>query len=467
VDGARGAARPPWYHRVSAMKNSIDTVLRLRLRHRPGQLARLAAAVAEANALLGDITTLRIGEEDSVRDVTIETADEAHTERVIAAVRAVDGAELLDVTDRVFELHRGGKLRSASRVRVEHLRDYRAIYTPGVARVTRAIERDPERAWELTGVGNSIGIFTNGTRVLGLGPVGPLASLPVMEGKAVLYDVFAGLSATPVLLDTLDVKEFVSIVERVSVTFGGIHLEDIRIPDCYRIEEELKARLDKPVMHDDQHGTATVALAAVINACKRTGVALGRARVGQIGLGAAGSAIARLMMAHGVGDVLVHDRSDEAMAWLQRLGARPVDLATLMREADIVIAATGRPGLIDPKSVRAGQVLFPLSNPDPEIDPDEAIRAGAAFASDGRSINNALAFPGLFRGALDVRSRAITPEMMIAAARTIASLAEPGEVVPSPLSKSVHQAVREAVATEARNQGLAGTARLVRETGAR
>jgi len=443
-------------------KTSIDTMLEVRLKHRPGQLARLAQAIADQGALVSDITTIRMGEHDTVREVTVETEDDAQTERVLAAVRALDGIELLGTVDRVFALHKGGKVHSTSRVELRHLRDLRSIYTPGVARVSTAIHRDPELAWDYTVIANSVGIFTNGTRVLGLGDIGPLAALPVMEGKAVIYDAFVGISATPLLVDTTDVREFVDTVLRLSLTFGGIHLEDIRNPDCYRIEEELIERLDKPVMHDDQHGTATVALAAVINACQMTGVELSRALVGQIGLGAAGSAIARLMMAYGVGDVLVHDRSEEAMSWLGALGARPVDLPTLMREADIVIATTGRPKLIDPKLVRPGQVLFPLSNPYPEIDPSEAMAAGAAFATDGRTINNALAYPGLFRGALDVRSRAITREMMIAAARAIAAHAEPGEVVPSPLVPGVHAAVRDAVMAEARRLGLAGTAKLTR-----
>jgi malate dehydrogenase (oxaloacetate-decarboxylating) len=443
-------------------KTSIDTVLEVRLKHRPGQLAALATAVASQGGLLSDITTVRMGEDDTVREVTVETEDDAQTERVLAAVRAVEGIELLGTVDRVFALHKGGKLHSTSRVELRHLRDLRYIYTPGVARVCSAIHRDPALAREYTTIGNSVGIFTNGTRVLGLGDIGPLAALPVMEGKAVIYDAFVKISATPLLVDTTDVRELVDTVLRLSPTFGGIHLEDIRNPDCYRIEEELIERLEKPVMHDDQHGTATVALAAVINACKMTGVELGRAKVGQIGLGAAGSAIARLMMAYGVSDVLVHDRAEDAMRWLGSLGARPVDLATLMREADIVIATTGRPNLIDPKQVRPGQVIFPLSNPYPEIDPGEAMAAGAAFATDGRTINNALAYPGIFRGALDVRSRAITREMMIAAARAIAACAEPGEVVPSPLVPAVHAAVRDAVITEARRLGLEGTARLGR-----
>jgi malate dehydrogenase (oxaloacetate-decarboxylating) len=443
-------------------KQSIDTVLHVKLKHRPGQLARLAAAIAAEGALLGDITTLRLGEEDTVREVTIETDDEAHTERVIKAAREVDGVEVLSVTDHVFERHRGGKLHSSSRVELRQIRDLRHIYTPGVARVARAIEREPERARELTTIGNSVGIFTNGTRVLGLGNVGPLASLPVMEGKAVLYDAFSGISATPILLDTLDPRAFIDTVELLSLTFGGIHLEDIRIPDCYQIEDELKARLDKPVMHDDQHGTATVALGALINACKMTGIELHRAKVGQIGLGAAGSAIARLMLAYGAGDVMVLDRSVEAMERLEGMGARRATMETLMGEADIVIAATGKPGLIPTELVRKGQVIFPLSNPDPEIEPTEALRAGAAFASDGRSINNALAFPGLFKGALEVKSRAITHGMMVAAARTIAANAEPGEVVPSPLNKGVHRAVANAVAEAARAEGLEGTAKVTR-----
>ena len=445
-------------------KTSLDTVLRIKSRHRVGQVARLTTAIAEQGGLLGDITTLRGGETDSLREVTIETEDEAHRDRVIEAVRKVDGVEVLDTIDRVFDLHRGGKLHSTSRMELRHQRDLRYIYTPGVARVARAIEREPERARHLTGIGNSVGIFTNGTRVLGLGNVGPLASLPVMEGKAVLYDKFVGISATPILVDTLDVKEFVDTVERLSLTFGGIHLEDIRIPDCYRIEEALIDRLEKPVMHDDQHGTATVALAALMNACKMTGVAIEKARVGQIGLGAAGSAIARLMMTYGARDVLVHDRSEESMKWLEKFGARPVDLVTLMKEADIVIAATGKPGLIDPKWIRPGQVIFPLSNPDPELEPTDAKAAGAAFCSDGRSINNALAFPGLFRAALAVESRAITAGMRIAAARAIAACAEPGEVVPSPLLRNVHEAVVAAVSEAARAEGLERTARLTRKT---
>lgn len=441
-------------------KLTIETTVRVKNPHRPGQLSRLAAAVASVEAVIGDVTTVRIGEHESVRDVTIETFDDAHTKRVLEAIRALEHFEIISVTDVVFERHRGGKLRVSSRNDVSALRDLRLIYTPGVARVSRAIQKEPELAWELTGIGNSVGIFTNGSRVLGLGDIGPVASLPVMEGKAALYDKFVGLNATPILVDTLDADVFVETVVRLSHSFGGIHLEDIRIPECFRIETELDRRLEKPVMHDDQHGTAIAALAAIINACRITGIDLKKSTLGQIGLGAAGSAIARLAMAYGVGKVLVTDVSEASREALRNYGAEPVGLDELLARVDIVVATTGRPRLIAPEKVRKGQVIFALSNPDPEIDPDEALSAGAAFAGDGRSVNNALAFPGLFKGALEARSKAISPAMRVAAAEAIAALAPPGEVVPSPLDPRVHEAVTRATVEVAEREGLRGTARV-------
>lgn len=438
----------------------IDTVLRVRSRHRPGQLARLATVIAQEGALIGEITSVHMAEGLSTRDITVETETDAHTERVIAAISATDGIEVLAVKDRVFDCHRGGKIHMSSRIELRQLGDLRYIYTPGVARVARAIAEEPQRAFELTGLGNSVGIFTNGSRVLGLGNIGPLGSLPVMEGKAVLYDKFTGISATPILVDTLDADEFIETVVRVSRSFGGIHLEDIRIPECFKIETELKKRLNKPVMHDDQHGTAVVTLAAIINACRITGIELRRSKMGQVGLGAAGSAIARLALSYGVGEVLVTDRNAEAIAPLVEAGAHAADFERIMAEAEIVVCTTGKVGLIKPEMVRRGQVLFALSNPYPEIDPDVARSAGAAYAADGTSINNALSFPGLFKGALRTRSRTIHPQMFIAAAEAIAAHAQPGEVVPSPLNPAVHEAVTDAVAACARALGLENTAQL-------
>ena len=364
----------------------IDTVLRVRTRHRPGQLARVATVIAQEGALIGEIATLHMAEGLSTREITVETENEEHTERLVSALARTDGVEIISVRDRVFDCHLGGKLHSTSRIELKHLSDLRYIYTPGVARVSRAIAEKPERAFDYTGLGNSVGIFTNGTRVLGLGDIGPLASMPVMEGKAVLYDRFAGISATPILVDTKDVDDFVQTVVRVSRSFGGIHLEDIRIPECFRIEEELKRRLRKPVMHDDQHGTAVVTLAAIINACRLTGLELRRSKMGQVGLGAAGSAIAKLALAYGVGEVMVTDRNPEAMAPLTAAGARATDFDTLIRQADIVVCTTGKVGLIKPEHIRRGQVIFALSNPYPEIEPDLARDAGAAYAADGTAV---------------------------------------------------------------------------------
>lgn len=445
--------------KTGVRKQSFELVVRLRLSHRPGQFARVAAHVAKEGALLGDIRIIERGDEEITRDVTIEANDEAHGRAVIEGIATLDGIELVSTRDPVFEVHAGGKLAIVSTTPIESVNDLRHIYTPGVARVTKAIAKSPELAWQYTGLSRTIGIFTNGTRVLGLGDVGPLASLPVMEGKAALYTRFSKLSAFPLVVAEKDPQAFVDLVVRLSSSFGAIHLEDIRAPDCFIIEDRLIEALEKPVMHDDQHGTATAALAALISVAGRMGIDLSQATMGQIGLGAAGSAIAKLCLAYGLKKVLVSDVSEAAVERARGFGAEPAPLAELVKQADVVIATTGRPGLIDPAWVREGQIIFALSNPDPEIDPDKALAAGARFASDGRTINNALAFPGIFRGVLDVRSRRITPSMLIAAAQAIASLGTADELVPSPLSPAVHEAVARAVGQKARALGLHDTAK--------
>lgn len=434
--------------------DSFDVTLRLRLQHRPGSLAELAATIARADALIGDITTERIAERDSTRLVTIETLDQAHADRVVATIRGLDHVEVLGIVDQVHEWHRQGKLRVVPRREVKTIRDLRMVYTPGVARICKEIEAAPERAWELTGMGQTVGIFTNGTRVLGLGDIGALASLPVMEGKALLYSQLASLSAVPVLVDEKDPRAFAATVERVSAGFGAIHLEDIRAPDCYEIERLLIERLSKPVFHDDQHGTATAALAAIVRVCDRIGLHPHEAVLGQIGLGAAGSAIAKLAKSFGFKRVLVADRNESLLAEAKAWGAAPRPLDMLMRESRIVVAATGRANLISPADVQREQVILALSNPAPEISPESALAAGAAIAEDGRSVNNALAYPGIIRGALEARVRYITPEMLIGAARAIASCAHPDELLPSVLDERVHRlvcdAVKRAAGSEAR-----------------
>ena len=424
----------------------LDVVLTVRNPQRPGMIGRFLTVVGEHEALVGDIETVFVGRDHFLRDVGVTVFDEAHLEDVLAAVREETDTEVVDVKDVVFERHVGGKIHSGSTTPVESLDDLRTIYTPGVARVCRAIEADPTLARRYTSIGQTVGVFTNGTRVLGLGDIGPLAALPVMEGKAVLYDRFVGLSAVPILVDTADPQEFVDTVCRVAPTFGGVHLEDIRTPDCFWIEDELIRRLPQPVMHDDQHGTATVLLAAVLSALRLTGQPERRdLTCVQVGLGAAGLAIARLLM-HAGFPVVGVDPSPEARARLERSGGRTSDdLGASAAGADILIATTGVVGLVTPAMVRPGQIVLALSNPVPEITPDAALAAGAAFAADGRSVNNALAFPGLFKAALDVGAPAITAAMKVAAAGAISNLASPGELVPSPFHPRVHLDVAEAV----------------------
>ena len=431
-------ARPP--------RPEYDVVLTVRNPQRPGMIGRFLTIVGDLGALVGDIETRFVGKDHFLRGIGLTVYDEAHLAEILQAVRDETDSEVIDVKDVVFERHVGGKVRSGRTTPVETLDDLRTLYTPGVARVCRAIERDPALARRYTAVASTVGIFTNGTRVLGLGDIGPLASLPVMEGKAVLYDRFVGLSAIPILVDTKDPQEFVDTVVRVAPTFGGIHLEDIRTPDCFWIEDELARRLPQPVMHDDQHGTATVLLAAVLSALRLTGQPERRDAVCvQVGLGAAGLAIASLLM-HAGFPVIGVDPSAEARERLERRGGQTsADLAGAAAQADILIATTGVVGLITPAMVRPGQIVLALSNPTPEIAPEDALAAGAAFAADGRSVNNALAFPGLFKAALDVGAPAITSAMKVAAAHAISVLASPGELVPSPFHPRVHTDVIAAV----------------------
>jgi malate dehydrogenase (oxaloacetate-decarboxylating) len=278
--------------------------------------------------------------------------------------------------------------------------------------------------------------------------------MPVMEGKAMLMETFVGLSGVPILLDSHDVETIITTVATIAPTFAFIMLEDISAPRCFEIEARLQELLDIPVMHDDQHSTAVVTTAALTNACRQTGIAIEQAVIGQIGLGAAGNAIAKMLMGLTGNSVLGADLSEEALNRLAKDGGQPSSLKEIMAKADIIIATTGVPELIKPGMVRKGQIILALSNPVPEIDPKIAMDAGAAFAADGKSVNNVLAFPGILRGAVDSQASKITQEMYLAAAKTIADLTPPDELVPDPLDKNVHQAVARSVALEAIHQGI-------------
>ena len=435
--------------------DKIVKTIRLMILDQPGYLGRVATAVGNAGGNITDLHLVSYGVEYNTRDLTLFIDDEAQLQEVLAEIGKVDGVIISEIIDPVLEMHRGGKIQVKSRVALDGLATLRKIYTPGVAKVCKLIEQTPELKYEYTAIGNTVAIVTNGTAILGLGDIGPVAGMPVMEGKAVLFDALVGINGVPILLASKDTEEIVRTVATIAPSFGAINLEDIRAPECFEIESRLDAMLDIPVMHDDQHGTATVALAALLNATKYVGRPMRNDCVGVVGLGAAGIGIAKLLIAHGVRRMVGTDINPGAMAIFEKVGGSPLSLDEVMKAADIVIGVTGAAGLLKPAMIRKGQIILALSNPRPEISPEDARNAGAAFAADGRSVNNGLAFPGIFRGALDARARSICNRMKIAAARTIASFAATGELVPSMLNLDMHKAVAQAVERAAFEAGMA------------
>jgi len=433
----------------------VDYVYRIDQPHVSGQLAQVCGTIAEGKGLIGDIETVTIGRERSIREVNVECRDHEQAERLAGLLQELEDVRLITYFDRALSRHTGGKLRIDGTLQMRSLQDMRDVYTPGVARVCSAIADDPSQASRLTMIGRTVAICTNGTRVLGLGDIGAVASMPVMEGKALFHRQMSGISAMPILIDTHDIDEFVTTVLRIAPGFGAIHLEDIRAPDCFEIEARLIEALDIPVMHDDVHGTAVAALAAVLGAATLAGFRLEDATVGQLGLGAAGLGIASLMVAAGARRVIASDPSEDAQARAREAGIEIVKFEQGMADADVIIATTGRPNLIQPEMVRRGQVILALTNPDPEIHPRDAERAGAAFAADGAAVNNVLGFPGIFRGALSAGAASITTGMKLAAARAIAEETEASELIPDPLDPGVHERVAEAVARAARDEGQA------------
>ncbi len=378
----------------------------------------------------------------------------------------------MDVYQKALRLHEQnrGKLSVTGKLPLETGEELSLVYTPGVAAPCRKIAKDPEAVYRYTIKGNLVAVVTDGSAVLGLGNIGPRAAMPVMEGKAALFRRFAGIDAIPICLDTQDTEEIIATVKNLAPTFGGINLEDIAAPRCFEIEQRLQQLVDIPVFHDDQHGTAIVTTAALLNAAKVVGKAVGSLRVVINGAGSAGTAIARMLHRLGVGELVVCDRSgilnsrtqvtpaQAELAQLVNPGERSGSLADAMAGRDVFIGVSA-PGVVTPAMVASmapGAIVFPMANPVPEIMPDAAIAAGAAVVGTGRSdfpnqINNVLAFPGVFRGTLDAGARQITPEMMLAAAFAIAG-AVPAEelsasqVVPSVFAPGVADTVAQAVA---------------------
>jgi malate dehydrogenase (oxaloacetate-decarboxylating) len=460
--------------------------IRVEIGNKPGMLGRVAGAIGAAGGVIGAVDIVDLKADKLIRDITVDAAGPEQWGAITEALDALEDVTVVDTTDRTFLMHLGGKIEQHNKQPLKTRDDLSMAYTPGVARVCTAIADDPEKAFQYTIKRNTVAVVSDGTAVLGLGDIGPRAAMPVMEGKAMLFKEFAGVDAFPICLDTKDPDEIIETVKRIAPGFGGINLEDISGPRCFQIERRLKAELDIPVFHDDQHGTAVVVLAALLNACKLTGRDLMDLNVLMVGLGAAGIAVTQILMNAGVRNIIgcdsrgaIHtqraDYLDGSMPEMKRWyaestnpGLREGDPNELLEGMDLFVGLSG-PGLIRPESLELmnpDALVFAMANPTPEVTPEEAgarVRVMATGRSDyPNQINNVLCFPGIFRGALDVRAGQITEEMKMAAARAIARIVQDMElredyIIPSVFNRDVAPAVAEAVAQEARNSGMAAT----------
>jgi malate dehydrogenase (oxaloacetate-decarboxylating) len=453
----------------------FSLTLRVALPSRPGGvLGKVTAAITRVGGSIVAVDTVEAKGDRTVREITVECGSVEHRGQVISAVQSVKAAELVEITDRTFEAHRGGKIHTGLNIPLKTRDDLSMAYTPGVARVCTAIAENRQKAFKYTIKANTVAVVSDGTAVLGLGDIGPEAAMPVMEGKAMLFKEFADVDAFPICLATKDVDEIVETVIRIAPTFGGINLEDISSPRCFEIEQRLQEALDIPVFHDDQHGTAIVTLAALINACRLTGRRVEDLQVLMVGAGAAGVAVVKVLMDAGVTSIVACDRfgaihtgRDDYHAgsmnapkrWLAEhtnATGRDGQPREVIEGVDVFIGLSG-PGIIDAQDLQkmnADPFVFAMANPNPEVKPEEAapyVRVMATGRSDyPNQINNVLAFPGIFRGALDARATAITEEMKLAAARGIASVVADDEldedyIVPSVFNRDVAREVASAV----------------------
>lgn len=454
--------------------------LRLKLANKPGVLGQVTSAIGQAGGNIGAIDIVEVGNNQLVRDITVAAGNDATAKRIVEAVKALPDVTFIHLSDRTFLLHLGGKIEVKSKIAIQTRADLSRAYTPGVARVCTAIAEDPSKVFNLTIKRNTIAVVTDGTAVLGLGDIGPAAALPVMEGKAMLFKEFAGIDAFPICLDTKDVDEIVRTVKAIAPGFGGVNLEDISAPRCFAIEARLKQELDIPVFHDDQHGTAVVVLAALINALKVVGKNMSDIKVVMSGTGAAGTACTKMLLQGGVRNIIGCDmygavyrgRTDgmnEALQWYAE-HTNPDNVRGSLNEviagADVFIGVSA-PNILSVEAVQTmahDAIVFALANPMPEIMPEDAALYAKVVAT-GRSdypnqINNVLCFPGIFRGALDSRATDINEEMKLAAAYAIASSIsdtelQPDYIIPSVFNRRVVTRVAKAVEEAARRTGIA------------
>jgi malate dehydrogenase (oxaloacetate-decarboxylating) len=453
---------------------SFSLTIRVALPNQPGMLARVTSAIASVGGNFGQIDLIEQTRATTIRDITVDAYSTEHNEEIVQTVKGLPDIKVIDVYDRTFNLHRGGKISVESKISLKRQSDLAMAYTPGVARICTAIANDPQQVYNLTIKNNTVAIVTDGSAVLGLGNLGPAAALPVMEGKAMLFKEFAGIDAFPICLNTQDTEEIIRTVQNIAPVFGGVNLEDISSPRCFEIEARLRETLDIPIFHDDQHGTAIVSLAALINALKLVKKTIGEVCIVINGAGAAGVAIARLLRKAGAENIIMcdskgvlsEDRTDMNPEKLEFAVPSSGTLEDAIAGADVFLGVSA-PGVLTRSMVRLmaeNPIVFAMANPIPEIQP-ELIMEDAAIIATGRSdypnqINNVLAFPGIFRGALDCKATTITPSMYLEAAYAIASLVSPSQldkehIIPSVFDERVAIAVAGAVQLAARSEGIA------------
>ncbi|MCO5333645.1 MAG: NAD-dependent malic enzyme [Pyrinomonadaceae bacterium] len=474
---------------ISTPNASYSLTLRVKIHNKPGKLGEITTAIGHAGGDIEGIDIVSVGKDFLVRDITVNAASETHDKEIIEAVENIDGVEVVNVSDRTFLMHLGGKIEIASKMPLKTRSDLSMAYTPGVARVCEAIHKDPEKAYNLTIKKNTVAVISDGTAVLGLGDIGPAAAMPVMEGKCQLFKEFGGVDAFPICLNTKDPHEIVQTVKNISVAFGGINLEDISAPRCFEIEQRLKEELDIPVFHDDQHGTAVVVLAALINALKIVGKRMDEVKLVVNGIGAAGVACTRIVMAAGVKNIVgcdttgaIFEGRQENMNWVKEWYAKNTNpdreqgsIHDVLKGADVFFGLSA-PGLLttdDIDSMAKDPIVFAMANPVPEIMPEDA-EGHVAVMATGRSdypnqINNVLCFPGIFRGALNCRASRITESMKIAAANAIADIIQPEElhpdyIIPSVFDRRVGEAVAARVEDAAYEEGVARRERATTDT---
>ena len=468
---------------------SYSVTLRVRIQNLPGKLGELTTAIGRAGGDIEGIDIVSVGKDFLIRDITVNASSEKHDEQIIGSLEDIDGVEVINVSDRTFLMHLGGKIETVSKMPLKTRSDLSMAYTPGVARVCEAIAKDPEKVFNLTIKKNTVAVVSDGTAVLGLGDIGPAAAMPVMEGKCQLFKEFGGVDAFPICLATKDPHEIVQTIKRISVAFGGINLEDISAPRCFEIEERLKEELDIPVFHDDQHGTAVVVLAALINALKIVDKRMEDIKVVVNGVGAAGVACTKIVMAAGVKNIIGCDQTGalyagrvEHMNWVKDWYAKNTNpekeegsVHDVIKGADVFLglSASGVLHGEDLDNMAEDPIIFAMANPTPEIMPEEAAGKVAVMAT-GRSdypnqINNVLCFPGIFRGALNCRASRINEAMKLAAANAIAAIIGPDElhpdyIIPSVFDRRVGEAVAKEVEEAAYASGVARRERATSET---